>query len=389
MKRFPLWILLALLSCGIVTVGTGCQSGGKIAPPASDGGPARPVPYPAAPFRAPLVVASWNVENLFDTEDDPESDGDDGYAPSRWYRWTEVRYRLKLDHLAEVIVAMKPDILCLVEVENRRVLEDLAQVIAKKEGRPKMEIVHSEGGDLRGIEVAILSRFKPDPQSCKWKAPFPGIRDILSATFVIDNRPLTVMVNHWKSKLGRKKESEEMREKCARTLRSLVEERLDGSASPALLATGDFNDGPDSTFLARAGATMEPEKGLKGGGPLLVNLNATIPDKKARYSYFYERGGEWSELDMMLVSAGLYTGRSPWKIRPGSYQVFRHPLNLTPKGTPLPFRRRWGRGRGDLFITGCSDHFPIRVELIPSDRNGGGDKHPAQPQGGVRIVPTR
>ncbi|NLG00080.1 MAG: endonuclease/exonuclease/phosphatase family protein, partial [Lentisphaerae bacterium] len=41
-----------------------------------------------------LVVASWNVENLFDTEDDPDNEGDDGFTPRGWMRWTPSRYRL-------------------------------------------------------------------------------------------------------------------------------------------------------------------------------------------------------------------------------------------------------------------------------------------------------
>ena len=38
-----------------------------------------------------LVVASWNVENLYDTVDDPANAGDDGYTPRGWSRWTEAR----------------------------------------------------------------------------------------------------------------------------------------------------------------------------------------------------------------------------------------------------------------------------------------------------------
>ena len=105
-----------------------------------------------------IVVCNWNVENLFDTEDDPENKGDDGYTPRGWMHWTENRYRLKLEHLAEIIEAMKPDILCVEEIENRRVLEDLSNQLRKQKRHPMPYIVHRESSDKRGIDPTTRGR---------------------------------------------------------------------------------------------------------------------------------------------------------------------------------------------------------------------------------------
>ena len=61
----------------------------------------------AAPVPAAFFVANWNVENLYDTVDDPDNDGDDEFLPNNvTTRWTQVRYETKLDNLAQVISGM-------------------------------------------------------------------------------------------------------------------------------------------------------------------------------------------------------------------------------------------------------------------------------------------
>ena len=95
-----------------------------------------------------LVLCNWNLENLFDTEDDPANKGDDGFTPRGWMRWTNNRYRLKLQHLSDIIAQMRPDILCVEEVENRRVLEDLVKTLQERCGYELPEIIHRDSGLL-------------------------------------------------------------------------------------------------------------------------------------------------------------------------------------------------------------------------------------------------
>ena len=42
-----------------------------------------------------LYVASWNVENLFDTVDDPNVEGDEEFTPMGPKKWDDKRYRNK------------------------------------------------------------------------------------------------------------------------------------------------------------------------------------------------------------------------------------------------------------------------------------------------------
>ena len=74
-----------------------------------------------------ILVATWNLENLFDTVTNQPGGADEEFTPQSWRRWTPARLDTKLDNLAWVIDRMKPDVLCVAEVENRAVLQQLAR----------------------------------------------------------------------------------------------------------------------------------------------------------------------------------------------------------------------------------------------------------------------
>lgn len=314
-----------------------------------------------------LVVASWNVENLFDTEDDPTCEGDDGYTPRGWMRWTSARYALKLEHVAAVIAAMAPDVLCLIEVENRRVLEDLSRVLREKRGCDLPAIVHREGGDARGIDVAMLARRAP--VATNWFCAVSGQRDVLACDFDFDGRGLTVLVNHWKSQLGKKEESDAIRTREAQSVRAFLDARLSASPAAAIIAAGDFNDAPAAPILSGvAGFSLEKDAVLGDpSGRLLYNLWGELP-AEARATYYYAPAKQWNALDSMCVTRGLLEGRAAapgWRVVARSFNVCKRPEQCSQSGAPLPFRRVRSKEAGDVYMTGYSDHFPIRVELEP------------------------
>ena len=53
------------------------------------------------------AVAFYNVENLFDAEDDPDNKGDDEFLPSGPYNWTQAKYEKKLHNIASVIAQLE------------------------------------------------------------------------------------------------------------------------------------------------------------------------------------------------------------------------------------------------------------------------------------------
>ena len=107
-----------------------------------------------------VTVGFYNLENLFDTEDDPII-RDEEFTPSGDRAWTNEKYQEKLINMAYVISQIGIDVnpnglsvLGVSEVENKNVLEDL--VAQKSLEDYHFEMVHYDSPDRRGIDVALL-----------------------------------------------------------------------------------------------------------------------------------------------------------------------------------------------------------------------------------------
>ena len=146
---------------------------------------------------APYRLMFYNVENLYDADDDPKID-DQEFLPGSEMQWTNERLNTKLNQIAEVIQAvgkqeLLPDVIGLGEVENRKVLDFL---ITKTDlSSLGYSIVHFDSPDKRGIDVALLyrkDRFKP-VKSHNYPVIFPGdmekpTRDILYVKGELPNK---------------------------------------------------------------------------------------------------------------------------------------------------------------------------------------------------------
>ena len=105
----------------------------------------------------------YNLENLYDTADDPETN-DDEFTPSGEKRWTIDRYYTKLDNLSEVVGAVAsaqggfPVVIGVSEVENMRVMRDLAA--RKRMQGAHYKCLHYESNDARGVDVGAF--YRPD-----------------------------------------------------------------------------------------------------------------------------------------------------------------------------------------------------------------------------------
>ena len=101
------------------------------------------------------AAAFYNLENLWDTEDNPDNPGDDDFTPGGKYEWTQVKYEQKLQNVAKVISQLArdycpagPAIIGISEVENKKVLEDLV----------KTEPIASLGYRIVHVEREITER---------------------------------------------------------------------------------------------------------------------------------------------------------------------------------------------------------------------------------------
>lgn len=311
-------------------------------------------------LRKEYTVVSYNVENLFDTVDDPAVP-DEEFLPESEKKWDNERYQKKLNDIAKVISEINakelPEIIGLVEVENQTVLLDLINTGTLK--NQDYAIVHEESPDYRGIDVALIYRrdafteirheaisvtFPDDPEF--------KTRDILHVTGKIRNKVIHVFVNHWPSRIGGEEKTEPKRVLAAGILKKQVDQLLIADPEARIIIMGDMNDEPANMSLEQTLGTSAPDSGAK-----LVNL--MMPDKFAGLgTYFYN--GNWNMLDNLIISDGLIRGKNisiennKGFIFSSDWMIF---TNKT--GDKTPNRTYVGK----KYVAGVSDHFPVYFKM--------------------------
>ncbi len=306
------------------------------------------------------TVVSYNVENLFDTVDDPKIP-DEEFLPESEKQWTPERYQKKLNDLAEVISEINPkelpEIVGLVEVENQTVLEDLVHT-AKLNNQ--YAIIHEESPDYRGIDVALIYRRDAFKEITHETLPvvFPDdpnfkTRDILHVTGKIGNKTVHIFENHWPSRIGGDEKTEPKRVLAATVLKNKVDQILAAEPNARIIIMGDMNDEPANKSLEETLGAKSP-----GSGAELVNL--MMPDDKLNLgTYFYK--GDWNMLDNLVVSKGLLHDKKI-RIEDNKGFIFRNDwmIYTSRNGDKSPNRTYVG----NKYVAGVSDHFPVYFKMI-------------------------
>lgn len=298
-----------------------------------------------------LYVACWNVENLFDTVDDPEVDGDEEFTPEGQKKWTDEKLKRGLQNLARVIKDMNgkkgPDILGLCEIENRLVVAMLVKELATL--KRDYKIIHKDSPSNRGIDCAMIYDAKV------LQAAFEGFhlvpagktRDIVEADFRIDDKRLRVFMNHWPARSN----PERNRIIAAKVLRARLDAILAVEPDADIVVMGDFNDYVSIREHLRAG---DDPRALKNGE--LYNTMWPIHNQK-KGSYVFKN--RWEVIDHIMVSPGLLDHKAfRWKIDSTEPIMFDYQI-FTPKDAskiPRPNRKYIGNR---YHRAGISDHLPV------------------------------
>ena len=302
-------------------------------------------------------VMSYNVENLFDVQDNPHTN-DDEYLPSGSRRWTPKRYRHKLQQIAKVITAAgewdSPALIGLCEVENDSVLINLLNRTPLQQQDYRYCV--GTTSDSRGIRVALFyqrDKFAYIGHSSNPLRHFSKqtrkTRDILHVWGrVISGDTLDVFVCHFPSRYGGEKESEVFRIDAANTVKQLCDSLQQIRQTPFFIVMGDFNDTPT-------------DKSLQNVPPFLNNLFAN--PKQFLYPGSHKYQGEWSQLDHILVSDKLLESNSPVQVKPNSAQLFAPDFLLT-KDKTWRGKRPKRTYYGFRYEAGFSDHLPLLVDLV-------------------------
>lgn len=301
-----------------------------------------------------FYIAGWNVENLFDTEDDPSIEGDEEYTPEGAKKWSEERLQIKLDNLAHAITKMNegrgPDVLGVCEVENRKVVEMLVAKLAPL-GR-KYEIIHKDSNSDRGIDCAIIydaGVFELVDHKFHY-VDASKTRDIVEAKLRHDGKDLFVLMNHWPSR----RNDEWQRCLAAAVLRKRLDDILANDSKADVLLLGDFNDETHNVsiekFLRATGAPGDLADGA------FFDTSAAIKEA-GKGSYVFEN--KWDLIDHIIASPGLLD-ESGYRWKAGSTQRLEFPeLFYQPRFPGAIARPSTSYSKDDFHKNGYSDHLAL------------------------------
>lgn len=317
-----------------------------------------------------IRVVSYNVENLFDTKDNPEKE-DDEFLPDGLMKWNSYKYWTKLKNITRVLTAIgemeSPALVGLVEVENDSVLFDLTKRSPLR--TQKYEFLCTNSPDTRGVNIGLL--YQRDKFKVLDKMEYPVIRknarptrNILHVSGrVISGDTLDVFVCHFPSRRGGQIASEPYRIKAAQTLKAKTDSLFAVRHQANILIMGDFNDHPDDKSLSSALMAVSP----KDASPTRKELVNLFLEKVREQNYgTYKFQGQWELIDQFIVSANLLSSDSPISLVKDSPRIFC-PDFLQQKDETYGGVKPYRTYSGPNYIGGFSDHFPIILDLQVND----------------------
>lgn len=309
-------------------------------------------------------VVFYNVENLFDTKDDPNNPGDDEFTFYGFKEWDDERYQKKLENLQYALSLAEgesPLFIGLAEIENRAVLEDLSNTGAFE--KVNYKITHFDSEDRRGIDVGFIydaDRFQPtlETKLVVRMEDEPGFRtrDILYIKGQLaQNKEVHVFVNHWSSRREGQFETEPRRVAAAEILRTKIDEIFQHEPKANIIVMGDFNDTPlDKSIhhVLKANGLHD----LRTGD--LVNL---VYNHQKRDEGTSVHRGEWDVIDQLIVSQSILHGQSGLQLRENTAHILKDEklLYTYHNGDQKP-NATFG---GDNYYGGYSDHLPVYLFL--------------------------
>ena len=317
------------------------------------------------------TIAFYNLENLFDTENDPLT-YDDDRTPDGKDHWTEEIYQDKLKNMAKVMAEIgaevsgsAPTIIGVCETENRKVLEDLVNQETLVE--QDYGIIQFDSPDRRGIDVALLYKkklFTPTHYKAKKlliyddndKSKRVFTRDQLVVSGVLDGEKIHLIVNHWPSRSGGEKRSRSKRIKAAKLNRQIIDSIFSDDPYAKIITMGDLNDDPSNTSVKDHlnAKRKTSELGIKE----LYNPMEDLA-KQGYGSLAYR--DSWNLFDQIIISTELTKKDfSSYRFYQAGIYNKTYLVNAHGRYKGYPYRS-FASGS---YTGGYSDHFPVYIYLV-------------------------
>lgn len=305
------------------------------------------------------TVAFYNVENLFDFEDNGLTHDND-FLPRSAKRWTKKRYERKLYKLADVIskigfddVKKPPTLIGIAEAENKKVLQDLIETEDLK--KYNYGIVHYDSKDERGIDVGLI--YNKDEFELEYSKPFSiyleresGVqdftRDILLVSGKLNGELIHCIVNHWPSRRDGLEVSFLNRIAASHIAIEIIETIKAKDAKSKIIVMGDFNDNPNN----------ESVKTLTEKGQLFNPMKTLVSYSRGTQNHKFK----WNIFDQILFSTNFFeTDNQSLKFEAADIFDEKFLTQYQGKFKGQPFRTYVGK----KYKGGFSDHFPVYMRL--------------------------
>ena len=320
-------------------------------------------------------VMFYNLENLFDTINN-NGVYDKEFSPEGARQWNGTKYWQKQHNMAYTIGQMEvkgspavgPVIIGVSEIENITVLQDLVRQPELKDRH--YQIVHHDGPDRRGVDVGLLYNprfFKvlnvTTQRINKYLPDYPEFRtrDQLTVTGMLAGEKVSIMVNHWPSRLGGEEASSYLREAAGRMARATIDSLLLDDPNQGIIFMGDLNDDPQNKSCCEAlGAKKEIEDCVEPGScfnPWWNILNKGIGTLGYK--------GNWNLFDQIIFTDYFlknYDGKDKPTLTFSRAEVLNRKFLRSNEGDRQGYPLR--TFSGGVFLNGYSDHFPTMIYLV-------------------------
>lgn len=315
------------------------------------------------------VIGFYNLENFYDTIDQPKVK-DDEFTPNGPRHYNTGVYTNKIDRLVEVLSKVgkeeSPDglsVFGVAEIENESVLKDL---ISHPSLSPRgYKIVHHDSPDERGVDVGLIynPKYYKVEDSKSLRVPLPDengykrkTRDVLWVWGKYMGEDLHIFVNHWPSRRGGEEASAPGRAIAAKVSKDIIDSLTAINPNIKCIVMGDLNDDPTSPSLTKVLGSKGKIEQVQPGGM----YNPWVD--------FYKKGigtlaynDAWNLFDQIVISYGFLDKKQTGFFYKGAY-IFKRDFMVQQtgkyKGYPL---RTWD---GMIYARGYSDHFPTYIVVL-------------------------
>ena len=245
------------------------------------------------------AVAFYNLENLFDTINQPNTN-DEEFTPSGSYRWGGLKY--------------------LIYDKDQFTLES--------------------------------------SRSARLHAPqFPNLhtRDQLVVSGVLAGERVHFIVNHWPSRLGGEKQSSPKREAAAALTKHLADSLLAADPDSKVIIMGDLNDDPSNRSCKTILGAQKKQQDVQAGG--YFNTMWGMFDKGIGTLAY---NGSWNLFDQIIISGNLL-GKDRSTLKYIRSEVFNRDFLKQKEGKYKGYPLR--THAAGVYLNGYSDHFPTLIYL--------------------------